>query len=359
MIHYSFILVLLIPSIIYAFGINYKHNFFERLAFIVLFLISSLQYNVGGDYSNYYIIFNQIAVGELFYQNEPLYYLLNKAVLFFDLPFNTILILADLFFFTILYKFFNKVDKQYRFMLFFIFMFSYDAYWSKLIYLRQEIAMAFLILAIQYIEKKSFVKYSLLILVGSLFHNALFLFIPFYFLYKITTLRVYFIFLVIALVIVFTNQVINILGFRQYLYYLEQAEYESVLSIGYLTKIFVFAWGIYFFRYNKSLLFTLFLIGQYISLVKYFLPMMGRIELYFIVFHIYGLYVMIKYVNKSFGQYVALLLFGLILAYNFLSLNKTILNKSDYYFWDRYKIILFEKNDLDGVTNKWIYRENK
>lgn len=358
MIHYSFILVLLIPSIIYTFGINYKHNFFERLAFIVLFLISSLQYNVGGDYSNYYIIFNQIAVGELFYQNEPLYYLLNKAVLFFDLPFNTILILADLFFFTVLYKFFNKVDKQYRFMLFFIFMFSYDAYWSKLIYLRQEIAMAFLILAIQYIEKKSFSKYFTFILIGSLFHNTLVFFLPFYFLNKITTLRVYSVFLIIAIAIFFTNYIIDILGFRQYVYYLEQ-EYEQVFSIGYAVKLFVFGWGIYFFRYNKSLLFTLFLIGQYISIVKYFLPMLGRIELYFIIFHIYGLFLMIRYVNKSFGQYISFSLFVLILIYNFISLNKTIVNKPDYYFWDRYKIILFENNDLEGVTNKWIYRENK
>jgi len=357
-IDYTFYLVALIPSLIYLLGLYAKNNNFEKIAFLLLLLITALRYNVGGDYSNYYIIFNNIQNGELLYLNEPLFLLLNKLIIWLDLPFNSILLIADGFLFYTLYKIFNTVEKKYRFFLFFLFMFSFDAYWSNLIYLRQEIAMTFFLLSIQYIKKESFIKFFILIFIGSLFHNILFLFLPLYFIKNITLKRLILMFFLIAVSVYFTTYIIDILDLKQFLYYLRQ-ENNTSITIGYMVKLFIFTLGLYFFKYIKNIYFTLFLIGQFLSIVKIYVPMIGRIELYFIIFHIYGLYMIMKLLHKSTNKYIVPLFMIIALSYNLLSLNKSILQKTDYCFWDRYKIILFEDNDLQNVTNKWIYREGK
>ena len=189
--HYSFFLVTFIPALINAFGYFAKQRILEKLSWIVLLILVSTRYDIGGDYSTYYIIFNKIGGGEYFYLNEPLFYLLNKIVYELGFHFNLVIFFIDAFSFYIYYRFFNSLEGRLnRHIAFVLFVTFYSALWANMIYIRQEIAVAFLILALKsLVERDNKFSFFIYVIVATLFHNVSIIFLSFLYIKRLDILQ--------------------------------------------------------------------------------------------------------------------------------------------------------------------------
>ncbi|MBE8564345.1 EpsG family protein [Vibrio sp. OPT20] len=356
--HYSYYLVALIPSVVFSLSNFFKNSFFEKLAFLLLWFLTSARYNLGGDYSNYYFIFKDISSGDIppLYFLEPLFLSLNLVIDYFGFPFHTLIFIADTFFLFSIYKFMGVVRSDYKFIFFSIFLFSYDAYWSSLIYVRQQIAIAFFIFSAINLFNGSNKKFFLFVFLGGLFHNALLLFFPLYFVRNVGLSRLIIVFSALTLGVTFTEEIVTFMGLSHYSYYLNLG--SKNMSIGFLTKVFVFIMGLALFRRYNNYFYTLFLVGQLISILKIYVPILGRFELYFFPFHIYGLYLILRHICVVSNQYIMILVFSMIIAYNALSFGSIVSNKSDEYFWRGYKFIFLEDNDIVYYDDKYKYRNS-
>ena len=160
------------------------------LLFLILFMFTSLRPGLGGwDYKNYETFFNQIPdlfnieFDFLFFHYEPLYTLANSFVkLFTD---NFVVFIVIYTFLTHLLMF--QVIKKYSINFFYSIFIYFSTYylWHNFTLLRQNVAILIFWFSLEYIREKKFVKYLLLIIIASLFHNSAIVLILFYFIIEL------------------------------------------------------------------------------------------------------------------------------------------------------------------------------
>lgn len=151
--------------------------------FIILFGVSACRLNVGNDYAKYVEFMHLIACGA--YDSVPTEIGFNAlvAVLYYISGYeNFLLVFAVFSFFTLLFfiKAIYEQSDDFTFS-FFLFM-TFGFYFHTFNTVRYYLALAIALYSIKYVLKKEWIKFILLVLLGSTFHKSLIVIIPLYFL---------------------------------------------------------------------------------------------------------------------------------------------------------------------------------
>lgn len=153
----------------------------EILFFIFLSLIICGGYMTGSDWRNYEIdYYTSDFLNRNYSYSEPLFIYLISTMKLIIPDFFVFLIITKLTVFYIFYLFFKKHSTNI-----YISYFIYIPWFSLYIFidnpLRFMIALSFVVLSFNYLLKSKFIKFFLLIFIGSLFHYSVLFFFPFYF----------------------------------------------------------------------------------------------------------------------------------------------------------------------------------
>lgn len=227
------------------------------LEFAIFLLISILgiRYNYGNDYPSYYKIFTEInsyetvsaAINSIEIENG--WILLNR--IFSPLGFSSLVFFLTLFQFGTFYYFIKKyVDKKFRWIAMFFYLFNSGLMLTMLSMMRQSFAMCILVYAITSIINKKYFRSILFIIIAAQFHQSayimlLLLFVP---LLQKLSKKMYVIIIISLFVIFFLSQ--TMLGeqigaivntyFSKYSYYLEDNNgVELGSGLGFILNIMV------------------------------------------------------------------------------------------------------------------------
>lgn len=200
--------------------------------FVCLFLFLILKdYNYYPDHDNYLKVFNLTYSKGLIYmiQNYKLsfgyeigYVIYNGIVTLFTSNYFVYLIITSVI--TLIgYFYFIKNNSNNYFFSILIFM-SLGFYSMNFYILRSSIAVSIMLFSLKYLKERKILKYMLLTLLASSFHQTMLVFIPLYFLLNIDYNKYFMIFfsVITLFIFIFKNTLISILIDRIYPYYKNQ-----------------------------------------------------------------------------------------------------------------------------------------
>ncbi|WP_211838112.1 EpsG family protein [Proteus terrae] len=173
---YIYIWIFITINIVSPFRVR-NNNFIFFLFFIFLFFFIGLRYEIGGDWNNYsrmYYTISQLSLTESLKFTDPAYGLLNWIAFKFSLGIVFINIICSLIFISGLYLF--SKDKYGRWLILLI-AYPYLILAVSMGYTRQAAAFGFFLLSIKALNQNNPVKFIFLILLGTLFHKTLIIFI--------------------------------------------------------------------------------------------------------------------------------------------------------------------------------------
>lgn len=327
---------------IVCFITSFKIKMLEKIGVIYLILITSLRYNYGGDYAAYYNYF--INIDSNFFSFEIGYFWLNKIFRYFSSNFNLFLMLVSTFniltFYIIIKKFF--FDKTRQLMI--LYLLGYYSFLFQLVIIRQSIATSIFFISIIFLEKRKIFIYVLLILFASLFHKPIILLVALY----ITCFDRFFErkFLIICIFILISLYFFpNILYFKIFSYIsLENYYYvyfeKSNTSLDYYFILMIINFILLCKKEilnNKKLR-----VYFFIALLYNYFQMWGtkgqwleRMSFYMVYPYIIYLYFSFKLINKH--------LLIILYLFFYLKLNIIFYHNSNNYFYNKFRIIYFEK----------------
>ena len=174
----------------------------EKILFFILWLVLiffiGFRYKMANDWYNYENLVKQVEpLNEVLFGNTPNFrslqdveygfrILLSTVNLFFDPDegsLQALTVFVSIFCYTVLLNFTRKqAIIPYKFI--FLSVFISLSIFREFDVLRQSIALYIFLLSIKYFNN-SFIKYSLLNLVGAMFHVSAIIFIPLYFLFRL------------------------------------------------------------------------------------------------------------------------------------------------------------------------------
>ncbi|WP_211323021.1 EpsG family protein [Arenibacter echinorum] len=316
------------------------HILFILLALIVLVIVSGLRYNVGADYPGYSFIFTEQPYNDDSLGMEIEY----GFVLIVDTLNNIGLEVWTFFTFTafttcflLFYSFRNYKFQLYLGVFFFI---TYGFYFFSFNAVRQAIAMSALAVAVAFIQERKLFPFLGVILIGGLMHKSLYLFLPLYFVLDKIKLSKYIWYgaFIISLALHFIpmtsimniSSVFNVLADSQidYSNFLEDNNSDlsvtGSLTLGYLARVGAgFIILVYYDKLTKLNpnyfpYFTLSLIGIFMYNSFSTIFFIGRINNYFLLFHVFTLAFIIDYLFRSKQKLMAnaILLYFLILFFS-------------------------------------------
>lgn len=284
-----------------------KH--FLIIPWSMLFLLSAFRYNVGSDYPNYVMIYNEIiagTAGSLLLGLEPGYLLLihfsdliggNFQLVFFLFSFFTILLM-----YKTMDSYLHTNTEKLLALLLFIPMF----YFPSLSIMRQFLAIAIFFYALKYIISRDFLKYLFFIFIGFLFHKSMILMIPMYWLLNIKfSEKVYLFYITLAVVFFFISPV-SILSFLlgsldvPYVHHVLKGEIQMSL-FGKINTLVSFLLISYFaFKLNRkdrleNIVITAMFIYVFIRIISIDFAVLLRVAVFFVPFFI--LFIVILYRN--------------------------------------------------------------
>lgn len=166
----------------------------------LLSIISSIRYNVGGDYRTYKLMFENIQNG-INVKTERAYFLLNKIIPTYPL----LLFVVTFFSLYIIYLALKNLFPKYENFLFSIYVYLYYLQWN-LGTIRQGISIAIFILAIPFLQRKQYFKYCFIILIASLFHKTSIILFP---LFLLPFFSWKFLITMFSLLILFKNAIVT------------------------------------------------------------------------------------------------------------------------------------------------------
>ena len=150
-------------------------------SFLVVFLFVGLRHYVGNDYEAYVYLFSVIRNG-ITTRLEYGYYLLNKLFSESQDGYKYVMLACSFITFFFLFKTFIR---EKILALGILFLFAFELIFLMNDQVRQGVAIAVFLFAIQYIEQRKFYTYALiLIATGLLFHYSILIMLPLYFMYR-------------------------------------------------------------------------------------------------------------------------------------------------------------------------------
>lgn len=301
---------------------NYKGKvLFVLLALLVLVIVSGLRYNVGADYPGYSYLYKEQP-----YYDDTIGMEIEYGFIFIVDTLNTIglevwsffTLTAFITYFFLFYSFKNYKSLLYLGVFFFI---TYGFYFFSFNGVRQALAMSALAVAVAFIQERKLFPFLVIILIGGLMHKSLFLFVPLYFVLDKIRLSKYIWYgaFLLSLVLHFIplasilniSSVFSVMEDSQvdYSHFLEDTNTDlnvsGSLTLGYLARVgvgfIVLAYYDKLTRFNSNYFpyFTLSLIGIVIYNAFSAIHFIGRINNYFLLFHVFTLAFIIDYLFRS------------------------------------------------------------
>jgi len=310
----NYFLIIFIPTFLYLFEemIHTKAKIFEKIGILFIIIMTSLRYGFGADYFTYFEAFNRIKSGVFTDAFEPGYFLLNKIIAYFGLPFNFLLFVVAVFNYVLLYLSIEDNLSKYKWLAIFLYLAYFDLFFYSLSAIIQSIVLSIFMYSVKYIKTKQFKKYFLWIIFGQLFHKTAFLLIPIYFIYhryskkNIKQISL-FMFLIIAGYSFFFKIVVNLLRpFMsrriEYYLFLDNSLKIANNNLAALVILVVIVIWIYFsmkissenkIDSNNKFEFSLFAIIIFFGLkvmqyIDYY-AFIPRLQMYFYAFYIFAL----------------------------------------------------------------------
>lgn len=282
-----------------------EHFTFLFIAFLIVFIPSAIRYDIGTDFLSYLNIYNNL---DLYTNIEPGYYLLNWILNQLGAPSQWIYVVTS-FIFT--YAIFKAYPQSRAWVIHFaafslLLFFSFNG-------TRQALAIAFCLIAVFKFFKKEYVKFVVLILIGSSFHTSalvillcgLLALIPLRYSLKARTLPIVFIiaialtFVSVNLVVRYIEQILTLLRLTQYSGYFTSGYFNAVDSGSGLAALVKILFSVYiitqtrpFLKMNPQYWFLILLTFFYtISVILATnIVIFGRMQMVFIISPILGLY---------------------------------------------------------------------
>lgn len=155
---------------------------------LLLIFVASCRYAIGFDYFSYrnmYEMVNGWSWGDILriYSGEPLFFLFCKVIGSIGCPYQVFLMIINVFLLTAAIHFMCSYSKIPWLSIYLYITLQFLSYNMNLI--RQSIATAFFLLAYPYLKNRKILPYTILVLIGGLFHNSLLFLYPLYFLLPI------------------------------------------------------------------------------------------------------------------------------------------------------------------------------
>lgn len=294
-------------------------------AFLLLFLLSALRFDVGPDYETYVYIYKNIVVGSIDITYDK-YFFGGLSTLFSSLDRGYIFVFAVYSFLTLFFVF--KVILERKIFLWGMIVFCFVGFYlDSFDRIRQVLAVVLFLYSIKFIEKRNPSKYFITIIVASFFHLSAIMLIPVYFYnrfrFKPLTLVIGLLALVVLYLSGFTTQIQTII-YNNIPYYNEIygnsqfAHFQGGFGtgLGFIFHIFLIICSICYVKDNYILRNLLFTAGLLLIIAPGNLNIM-RFGQYFYISLIIALPTAIKNIQSSYSYsfiYKALF-FGLLFVF--------------------------------------------
>jgi hypothetical protein len=375
----TFYIIIFIATFFFYIEKHYtsKNRIFEKIAIIFLIIVAGLRYNTGRDYLNYYQIYDWIKEGgERF---EVGFYYLFKILGGLDLSYQFSLFLISVFVtLTVYYTLIKPIPIRYRYVSLFFFLIIYENYFNIVAnsLVRQSISVAIFIIAVQYIIKKNFISYFLMILLGAMFHLSAILMLPFYFVRKIKIKILYGFIFLLGVFFIFPAILPNTLKVI-----LESIGLGEMANLNYLSVIhreisakevmknifyiFIFIQFIVVAKLSNKALdkkeiiyIKLLLIGLVFKLyISAGLDMFHRLLPYFYIFYIPVVYILLRESKKIKNGYIMSIFFLFFFIFHI----KQTLSPPEYSkYYGQFQFIVFKtKQEIANDISIWKNENNE
>ena len=181
-----YIIFIIISSL--AFIENKESNFYTQNKFFlkitglfIILIFMGFKYHVGGDWGNYIKTFNDIASNKkklLGISDDIGWYFLNYFIIKLNLPFATLNLVSAIIFLIGIHV---NAKLYQNYWLFYLILLPYFIFIVGMGYTRQSISIGLLLISIGFLLKesnyKTFIISITLILIGTLFHKSVLIFI--------------------------------------------------------------------------------------------------------------------------------------------------------------------------------------
>lgn len=310
---YLFMFFFLIYALLLSSVLISKNKTSNTMAIILLLFLTLMigfRYDVGVDYKEYEIWFNEWF--DNFNLREPLWGVIIYGIKMLGGEFYLVTLLMAILTNTFLYLGLKKrnINGFYLFLAIFIFSSSYLFISANI--MRQSVAISIFFYCSSFIKNRAFWKYTFYIILASGFHISVILLYPLYFIKMKKISIIGYSLMVVSCYILILSPVIPIMinivaTFLPYFgkYANNEAIFNSdvnIFSLGVLLKVII-SWLLVLFVQKKQvedLEFNLYLIGVLMNILSLYTFLIGRIGIYFQVFEILMIPMMLKSVpNKK------------------------------------------------------------
>lgn len=327
-----------------------------EFAVLILILFFGIRYNYGNDYSAYYNMFSTINSYDVVeYSSDSAsiergWVLLNR--LFAPLGFSSLVFVLTIFQFGSFYFFVKRfVDRKYRYIALFLYLFTPSLMLTMLSMMRQCVAMNILIWAVFFLVKRNLLVSFLLICLAAEFHQSayillLLLLLPL--LYKINRrfyvvifISVFWFFMIFRNVVGEQLSVFISTYFEKYNYYLEGGK-EAVIGtgLGVIFNIIVFhllvALDPHVEKIKESLFMKIMALGILIIPLSFIVQLVARVSSYFQLLGVTGLIPLFSLKEKRNILFIFSLGYVLMILYSYYN----------FFFSDVYHNYYFEYNTV-------------
>ena len=296
-------------------------RFCLKISFLIIFLFLALRYNYGNDYMSYLNMFfdinqrgfesfrdlwmNTFLFNIISPDNEELKFVFAnssnvelgwQALCLMFKPFGFFAMIAFLALFNcVVYYFFIKkyVPPAYYWLAVFLYVFSPSLMLTHSSAMRQSVAIALFLIAINYIYEKKFLRYTLLISLATLFHASAIILLPIYLLgvlrFKTSTPIAIGAFLLFLVLFLLKDPLLQAMGVFVSTYASKYEVYQEASAIGsglgvILSSTFLILILLYDKYQNKeiSLQFKIAILSFFLIPLSLVVMMIGRLSLYFL-----------------------------------------------------------------------------
>lgn len=323
-----------------------KTLFYGLFMGFLLFLLAALRdKSVGTDSYRYAEVYNLIANYDLFsilktYGFESGYYLLVKFLTLFSQNYQLSFIAISAIYAYAITRFIIKYS--YGYMASFIMLISMKYFAFSMSGLRQTVAIALLLISIDYIISGKPLKFFIFVLIGSFFHNSAIVFLLFYLMkyVKVNKLVITIYFLFIPLVYIFRSSIISFVHIFIYSdYIISESASSGIVTL--IVYIFILLVVLFFkdllIKKNNSLL--IFIHMMYFGVVtQIFVPFQAnifRVSMYFNIASIILIPALISLFEKKQTRFLLYVFLIILMGIQYFLFTYNAAGSNPYiFFWE-------------------------
>lgn len=224
------------------------------IAFLPIFLVSAVRFEVGQDYIDTYIYtFNKVLMGATNIRIDFGFLCLNRIIVFLGGSYQWVFIISSFIINIFICKsIFNKSNNKLLSMFIYIcgtlFFFSLNG-------IRQTMALALFYYSLRYIETNNTKRYLLINVVGALFHASALLFLPLYFILSkriSTKIKLFIIMFIIIIMPISISLIQNFLLTTKYSMYITNGAYNPLEAINVSTVVNILLFTAYEYTFHTK-----------------------------------------------------------------------------------------------------------